>query len=166
MNDRSDANGADELDGANRHRIGDDTKEHGSTGTAAGALSTQEVMMLELVAAGHSHAAAGAAAGRSSKTVQRLVKRQDARAFVRSAQAARLDQVVGLLGMASVDAAQVVLDELQGESAASRLRAAALVLGSFERLRSAARQDSVVDELRRGLEQLQAQLDAEEDGDD
>lgn len=52
-----------------------------------GVLPPMEQMALELVASVHSHAAAGAHIGRSAKTVQRLLKRPEARAFVRSAQA-------------------------------------------------------------------------------
>ncbi len=121
-------------------------------------LSVSEQTALQLVAAGRSHEVAGRAIGRSSKSVQRLLRRPEARTFVRSAQAERLDQVVGLLGLAPVDAAQVVLDELQASTSATRLRAAALVLGSFERLRAAAQQDTAIAQLHREIDQLQAEL--------
>ena len=99
-----------------------------------GRLSPMEQTALELVAAGHSKVAAAEAVGRSAKTIQRLLRRPEAQAFLVAAQADRLDQVVGLLGMAPVDAAKVVMDELRGESASTRLRAAALVLGSFDQV--------------------------------
>ncbi len=123
-----------------------------------GAPSHAEQVALEIVAAGHSQVAAGNAIGRSAKTVQRLLKRPEAQAFVTAAQSDRLDQVVGLLGMAAVDAATVVLDELHGESAATRLRAAALALGSFEQLRAAARRDTAIADLNQKLEQLEEEI--------
>lgn len=135
----------------------DETRPLDEWGGAAksGDLTMPEQTMLQMVAAGHSHAAAASAVGRSSKTVQRLLQRPDARAYVRSAQMERLDQVVGLLGMASVDAAQVVIDELQGPSSASRLRAASLALGTFERLRVAAQRDTAVAQLQQEIAELQ-----------
>lgn len=136
----------------------------GSTPTNAGGhLSATELMMLELVAAGHSQVAAGEAVGRSAKTVQRLLRRPEAQAFVVAAQADRLDQVVGLLGMAAVDAAKVVMDELHGESAATRLRAAALVLGSFDQLRSAALRSTAIADLNQKLGQIEDEVDEVDD---
>lgn len=130
---------------------------------ASGHLSSTEQTMLELVSAGHSHVAAGEAVGRSAKTVQRLLRRPEAQVFVVAAQADRLDQVVGLLGMAAVDAAQVVMDELHGESAATRLRAAALVLGSFDQLRSAALRSTAIADLHQKLGQLEDEVEEVDD---
>ena len=73
---------------------------------------------------------------------------------------ARLDQLVGMLAMASVDAVQVVGFELEGEEAVTRIRAAALILTSYERLRSVARQGSDVEEFRRDLQEVRERLDA------
>lgn len=144
--------------GADNHDPGDGTAVVSARLISEGVLSTTEQMALELIAAGHSQVAAGKAIDRSAKTVQRLLKRPEAQAFVACAQADRLDQVVGLLGMAAVDAARVVLDELHGESAATRLRAAALALGSFEQLRSAARRDTAIADLNQKLGQLEQEL--------
>ena len=62
--------------------------------------------------------------------------------------------------MASVDAVQVVGFELEGEEAVTRIRAAALILTSYERLRSVARQGSDVEEFRRDLQEVRERLDA------
>lgn len=129
-------------------------------------LSPTEQIALELVAAGHSQVAAGEAIGRSAKTIQRLLRRPEAQAFVATAQADRLDQVVGLLGMAAVDAARVVMDELHGESATTRLRAASMVLGSFDRLRSASLRSTAIADLNQKFGQIEMELvdEVDEDG--
>ncbi|MGI8756167.1 MAG: hypothetical protein ACR2MB_09965 [Acidimicrobiales bacterium] len=149
--------------GADKPDPGGDPVIASARSKPGGVLSPTEQMALELVAAGHSQIAAGNAIGRSAKTVQRLLRRPEAQAFVAAAQSDRLDQVVGLLGMAAVDAARVVLDELHGEAAATRLRACALALGSFEQLRSAARRDTAIADLNQKLGQLEEELDGEDD---
>lgn len=113
--------------------------------------------MFELVAARYSRSAADAAVDRSGKTVHRRLQRPEARASVRAVHLDRLDQVVGLLGVASVDAAHVVLEELQGPSSAMRLKAAALVLGTFEELRVAGQRDTSADQLEQQIADICAQ---------
>lgn len=127
-------------------------------------FTVRERMMLEHKAAGASNEAAGAAARRSAKTVQRLLRRPEARSLLRELQSDRLDQVVGELGMAVVDAAKVVRAEMSGDRPELRLRAAALALRGFPELRAAAQQAAVVECLQVQLDDLQVSIEKIEDG--
>lgn len=140
--------------------------EHASPINDETAFTVQEVIVMELKAAGMSNEAAGAAVDRSAKTVQRLLCRPEARARVRELQAERLDQVVGHLGLAVVDAAQVVRSEMRSERAEIRLRAAALALRGFADLRAAGHQAVIVESLRNKLDELTTSLEQIEESPD
>ncbi|CAN5232669.1 hypothetical protein BH20ACT3_BH20ACT3_12400 [soil metagenome] len=96
-------------------------EEPTGSGESERPFTVQEVMILELKAAGASNEAAGAAADRSAKTVQRLLRRPEAGALLRELQAERLEQVVGEMGMAVVDAAKGVCCVRGGHVSSARL---------------------------------------------
>ncbi|MFN8018962.1 MAG: hypothetical protein U0P45_12685 [Acidimicrobiales bacterium] len=123
-------------------------------------FTTQELIILELVAAGESHEVAGAAVGRSAKTVQRLLRRPEAMALVRTIQAERLDQVVAALGLATVKAAKVICEELEADQSEVRLRAADLAMRHYDKVAASVRQRVVIDGLRMRIDELRAQLEA------
>ncbi len=134
--------------------------EH-STGDARKSteFTVQEMIILELIAAGESHEVAGATVSRSSKTVQRLLRRPEGQAAVRAIQAERLDQVVAALGVATVKAAKVISEELEADRAEVRLRAAGLALRYLDNVQAVVRQRVVVDGMRSRIHELQAALD-------
>jgi phage terminase small subunit len=147
------------MDTPDRH-----DEEPTGSGESERPFTVQEVMILELKAAGASNEAAGAAADRSAKTVQRLLRRPEAGALLRELQAERLEQVVGEMGMAVVDAAKVVRAEMRGDRPELRLRAAGLALRGFAELRAAAHQAVVVESLRNKVDALETSLEQIEEG--
>ena len=107
-----------------------------------GALSDRDVVMAQALGAGHSQTSAAELVGLSAKTVKRRLDDPAFAAAVVSARRSFLDQILGKLSQAGVEATDTLVELLNSGRPADRLRAAEAVLSHAARYsRQLAEQD-------------------------
>lgn len=122
------------------------------------ALDWVDEMMIEGLAAGLSHAAAGASVGLSGKTVQRRLRRSEFAEEVARRRADRVSEAAARLGDALTEAIDTMRAELDAERSGDRLRAASMIVASLIKLREQAERDGALAELRSEIQLLKDHL--------
>ena len=118
----------------------------------------EQDLLVELLANGRTHAEAGIAIGKSSKSVQRRLADPDLVARIAARRADRLGQAAGRLGEAVLDAVDTMTAELQADRSADRLRAAALILSSLVKVREQIELDQALASLREEIAALREEV--------
>ena len=107
-----------------------------------GALSDRDFVMAQALGAGHSQTSAAELVGLSAKTLKRRLDDPAFAAAVASARRSFLDQILGKLSQAGVEATDTLVELLNSGRPADRLRAAEAVLSHAARYsRQLAEQD-------------------------
>ena len=119
--------------------------------------SSDEDLVVEALAAGLTHAEAGALINRSAKSVQRMLQQQRVADRVAAARERRLREATELMsGPVLVEAVETLRGELQAEKSSDRIRAAGMIIDASIKLRAQVANDAALAQMRAEVAELKA----------